>query len=138
MSMEKLRSMEESFKKATLQVAVFVLIVILCGRFLYITYVGTHFTFYLLSYHSYLDHTYEDVSLDDLDIMEKKLLPSKFLAILHPLKWTEKQISEDDDLLYRAKEIWNKEKMENEIKKEEATESFNQRYKKWTSRPSSP
>lgn len=72
-----------------------------------------------------------DISFKDTETIRKMLLSNFLVTAMNPLKWTEKQISEDDELLRECKAAWEIREKERNAIKMAAKQTFDERRKTW-------
>ncbi len=89
-----------------------------------------NFRMYAIDYVAYQKNN-ENIETYDQDIIQiqKRILPSPFFTSLNPLKWTELQISEDDELLNKCKKVWMKKQKDKNQEIIKIKETFDERYK---------
>ena len=72
-----------------------------------------------------------DVGSEDLQLIKERVLPNFWMAVANPFKWTEKQISEDDDLLEACKEAYQAQEQKEKEDMDKARSDFNERLEGW-------
>ena len=88
-----------------------------------------NFKKYSIDYCYYLKHDLNNnnITVYDRDIIYNKLLPYFGRSFVNPFEWTELQISKDDELLKKCKEVYNIKEKERQEEEKEAKETFNER-----------
>ena len=93
--------------------------------------ITSNFKSYSRDYCNYLEFDLKknNMTVYDEDIIYKKLLPYYWRSFVNPFEWTELQISKEDELLRKCKEVYTVKEKERQDKKREAEETFNERIK---------
>lgn len=91
------------------------------------------FSSYALDYVCFLMENDEEtnVSFKDTKIIRNMLLPNFLVTAMNPFKWTEEQISDDDELLRECKAAWEIREKKRNVIRNTTEQSFSERRKTW-------
>ena len=128
--------MKDEEKNRIVLVCIISLVALFVIRSLWVQSVDYAFRSYAGEYVKYIQNVNPkaDVSYLDSYIIRNKLITNYKITIMHPFKWTEEQISDDDVLLAECKSAWilatNKKNKEEII----SEQTFDERRKTWVMR----
>lgn len=72
-----------------------------------------------------------NVSFKDTEIIKSMLLPNFLVTAMNPFRWTEEQISDDDELLRECKAAWEIREKKRNVIRITTEQSFSERRKTW-------
>lgn len=91
------------------------------------------FSRYALDYVCYLreNDIETDISFEDVKSIKSALLSNFLVTAMNPFRWTEEQISDNDELLRECKAAWEIREKKRNVIRIAREQTFNERRKTW-------